>query len=308
MRDGRRGAALLLVLWTVVLASALAFGASHVVQHSTAAARHRIALLEASWILDGCIAQVAALSATWGKDSEPSTPDAVQQRWRDFDGYVLATTADCASTVTVTPSGSVRNVNTLDAEGFRRLLRGAGANAADAARLTDAMLDWRDADRDSRVDGAERDWYLARRRLPPRDAALASAAEIRSVRGYAHGEWPLRDVGPLDLLGTEPTAISLPHTAAAVLATVPGISTALAHRIVQAQARRDGPETLDQLVAWTVGADRDSLLRHYAHARALVVDAPAAWRVVFREPPAEIELTAVRSGRRVAIRRVRERP
>jgi type II secretory pathway component PulK len=50
--------------------------------------------------------------------------------------------------------------------------------------LTEALLDWRDADDIPRSSGAESAWYASERRPTPRNGPLASVDELFLVRGF----------------------------------------------------------------------------------------------------------------------------
>lgn len=76
------------------------------------------------------------------------------------------------------------HINTATADQLRRLLLALHLDARQADRLAQAIADWRDADRMTRLNGAERAEYLrAGRVMLPDDAPFASVSTLRLVVG-----------------------------------------------------------------------------------------------------------------------------
>jgi general secretion pathway protein K len=93
-------------------------------------------------------------------------------------------------------SGKV-NVNTASEEQIRALVEAAGIEKNEADLITDSILDWRDSDREHRLNGAEDDYYQT---LDPpykaKNRRLETVEELLLVRGirteYFYG-YPQRD-------------------------------------------------------------------------------------------------------------------
>jgi len=164
----RRGFALLATLWLVVMLSGVTAVSLVLTHRYIWTARNRVWLRRAEWARNACL---AILHARYSQrpvsaprlDSLPRMPriDLGRGAW-------------CG--VEVDHPERRLNLNTADAPVLRQLL---GRDD-----LTDAMLDWRDADDLPRPSGAESEWYLARRRATPRNGHLASVGELLLVRGF----------------------------------------------------------------------------------------------------------------------------
>ncbi len=84
----------------------------------------------------------------------------------------------------ITDEGARVNVNTSAPDRIDRLLRGLGLDKSVRDTIGDSLQDWRDANEEHRLNGAESDYYLA---LPvpyrSRNANLESVAELLQIRG-----------------------------------------------------------------------------------------------------------------------------
>jgi general secretion pathway protein K len=88
--------------------------------------------------------------------------------------------------VTARDVGTALNLNTVDGDGLRRFLRTFALSADRADRITQSLLDWRDADDLRRPNGAEGAEYLRLGApLLPANTRLRSVAELRHVSGMS---------------------------------------------------------------------------------------------------------------------------
>ncbi len=309
-RFDRRGFALLAVLWIMVGVSALALLANLAARRAVATSANRLSLTRAQWRAEDCleraraaIADVLAGRASWSL-SAGSSPAG----WGTLDRAVtrspLLTEAHCD--VALRAAGTAVDVNAADAEQLGRLFRAVGLPGPQSDSLTDAILDWRDADDIPRPLGAERAWYDAHHRIPPRNGSFADVRELRRVRGYDEA---LALAPSLDtLLSVEPGRIVPDRVPLAVLASLPGI----------------GPEALARVVDWrgrgipignwpvlreALSPDARAMLdARYRDLVRLTTQDPEAWcltaRAVVGEAPslmATIEVQLVRAGDRAAV-------
>src|SRR5690606_17924319 len=76
------------------------------------------------------------------------------------------------------------DLNEAPPELIEAALRAADVGPAEAARLADAILDWRDADDERRLQGAEAPDYRSRGAPGPRNAPLRSLDELLAVAGF----------------------------------------------------------------------------------------------------------------------------
>lgn len=205
----RKGFALLTALWLVVLVGAAVAGGLADGRVAVAASRNRLRLLRAEWARDAC-AEIA------------------RQR--------LALEPTRAGLEPVDLGGGASCEARIDRPAARLSLNHASADMLVAlfgdSSLADALLDWRDADTVARPHGAERAWYLARGRRPPRDGAFAEVAELRFVRGFEG-----LDAGLLGgwLTTRSDGLVDLTLAPREVLASLPGVTWGDAERLHHAR-------------------------------------------------------------------------
>lgn len=165
-RDGQRGAALLLVLWTALLLSVVLAGAlgSARIEAKIASARHL--QFEADLALRAAL-DLAAWKIAAG-EHEGDGPIV-----SDFMLYGFAVTVDYSI------EGEKLDVNRSDELLIASFLRTVGIEAANADRLAAEIADWRDEDGLPRPNGAE-------------------AGDYASARGKTIGDRPFDGVGELN--------------------------------------------------------------------------------------------------------------
>jgi type II secretory pathway component PulK len=284
----RRGFALLAVLWTMMGVSALAMVALIAAREAVATAQYRTAVLRGTWFAEDCIARARAAIDVALTDDE--------SLWRGLDSLVprspLVTSAGCD--VRLVPTGVALNVNAATGDQLRALFRALDLGGPRADSMADAVLDWCDADDDPRPFGAERAWYIANGRFPPRNGPIASLDELRHVRGFDPVTLP--DSVLRSVLTVEPGRIVWDRAPLAVLASLPGVTPP-----VLAQVANQRAHGLAINVADLVGSNAIEL-------QALTAAEPDRWLLTARSGPATIELALAHTGRRAAIVRRRTMP
>ena len=179
MSDGRkagmRGAALLLVMWLIVLLTALvgAFAMTAKIEHLQGRVLHR-----------GLVAQQAARAGIEYaihrvEVNDPRRkwlPDGRDYPWR-FD--------DAELTIRITDESGKVDLNQADATLLATLFTVLGSEQADAARVAGAILDWRDPDPLTQPSGGaeDPDYASAGRAHGAKDALFESVAEVEQVLG-----------------------------------------------------------------------------------------------------------------------------
>lgn len=173
---GSRGAALLLVLWLVVLLTALVGGFALVA---------RVEHMQGRVLVRGLVAQNAARAGfeyamTRLAEVQPERqwrPDGQPYPWRYAGAEVEVQIVD--------ESGKV-DLNQADATVLSGLLEALGSDPADAARLAAAMIDWRDPDPLTQPAGGaeDPDYASAGRPYGAKDAAFEGIAELEQVLGF----------------------------------------------------------------------------------------------------------------------------
>lgn len=302
----RTGFALLAVLWIILAAASLGMTIVFASRESVAAARNRGSATRAMWHAHDCLertraAIAAALEGAGAQASQRESP------WVALDTVVArsAPVAAMPCDVELRPTGRSIDVNTADDQMIRVSLRAAGIASARADSMTDALLDWRDADDVPRPLGAERVWYVESRRLTPRNGALASDRELALVRGF--GVDPMLDT----LLGVESGRIFLARAPLAVIAGLPGMGEEALARIAERRVRGSEAVDLLALAAELSPEARAWLVARYAELTRLTSPEPDAWIATSsgrdRGSPvtAVIEARLVRAGTRAAVLRRR---
>lgn len=163
-----RGAALLVVILGLALAAA---AAGAILLTARAEVDETRLLTEAARARALADAGVELAAARLLADEPP--PGAFTAR---FDGADIA--------VTIEDEAGKVDFNEAPAELIEAALRAAGVAPAEAARLADAIVDWRDADDERRLQGAEAMEYRNRGLPGPRNAPLRSLDELRAVAGF----------------------------------------------------------------------------------------------------------------------------
>lgn len=304
--NSRGGFALLAVLGIVVAVAALGLTITFAARESVATARNRVGGARAMWRAHDCVERARAVIAEALEEQQDHRPSGASP-WVSLDSLVARSSIVAATScrLELRATGTTMDVNAADDEMLRRALRAAGIVPARGDSMTDALLDWRDADDASRPLGAERAWYAAAGRPPPRNGALASIREIALVRGFEGG-------AVLDtILGVESGRIFLARAPLPVIAGLPGIGEEALGRIVERRARSASNVELLTLAAELSVEARAMLVAHYAELARLTTPEPDAWIVTSRERDASSPVTAavevrlVRAGTRAAVVRRR---
>jgi type II secretory pathway component PulK len=302
----RRGFAMITMLWVIAVASVIAASAALVGRRAVGASRNRAELERAYWIATGCASRAQAAIDALLQDG--STDDAATLAWRLLDRRLRrAITFDRSCDVELEAAGTRLDVNLASNEMISRLLAALGVSDVASREMVEALGDWKDSDDVVRSGGAERDWYLAQRREPPRNGPLADVRELARVRGFER-------IADFDtVLGTDGTRVSLATAPVSVLMSVPGVTRETAEAI--AQLRDDGTPVGD--LAALLGnsgnsgaispSSADSLTARYADAAHVTTATPDAWVLTVRAtsgfPPnrALLELRLTRDGTRCRI-------
>ncbi len=136
------------------------------------------------------------------------------------------------------------NLNTSPPDRFDRLLQGLGLTKADRDTINDSLQDWRDANDEHRLNGAESDDYYLKLAVPYRahNANLESVSELLQIKGVTpeiyYGREGTR--GLVDLVTVKSSQIPVNvNTASPEVLRAQGLSDAEIIDIVQ--SRHLGP-------------------------------------------------------------------
>jgi general secretion pathway protein K len=239
-RRSERGSALVFVLWIALIISILA---------ATAAVAARGRVIETR-VENAAAREVSALRTAlditaWRIALQGRVGlNALPQRIPVGDHLVE---------VSLAPTHGRVDINMADETAWMRVFAAAGAPDAIARRLTDEILDWRDADIAVRPFGAERANYAGLRGKEIGDRAFASVEELILVRSMTPGRLAciqpyltaFGGTGPVQ--GAPPGDFQAPQRA-------DGVRAALRARLISDEAR--GGRALDGLVQFGVGETR----------------------------------------------------
>ena len=174
-----RGAALLLVLWLIVLLSALV--GAFALTAKTEALQGRV-------LYHGIVAEQAAragldYAVTRIEQTDPRLqwlPDGRDYRWRF---------ADAGITVKIVDESGKIDLNQADAVLLGALFEVAGSDRGQASQMAGAILDWRDPDPLTQPAGGaeDPDYASAGRVYGAKDALFESVAEVEQVLGMTPG-------------------------------------------------------------------------------------------------------------------------
>ncbi len=289
MRNARAGFVVITVLWFMVGIVSLAMLGTQLSRGAIGTVANRVALTRAEWRAEACLAAVLASHAALVHGD-----DRRHGRLHTLIGSADAVAA-CPGRVTVEPVGARLPINSAPESQLRRTLVAAGIPRASADSLTDALLDWRDADDSARTYGAEARWYARMGRRPPRNAPIADLAELRFVRGFEAWLGPDAGEGLDAILALDSARVAISVAPAAVLAGLPGFSAHTARLVERHFTQGDAsvPELL--AVAGILPSDeRDALSQAYAGlVEAATID-PEGWRIRVRSSGVRDSAHAVR--------------
>jgi len=170
------GAALLLVLWLIVLLTALvgAFAMTARVEH-----------MQGQVLARGLAADSAARAGLEYALHRLALGDPRLQWQADGRVYDWQYAGAKVEVRIVSETGKV-DLNEADATLLSGLLQALGSDAGEAARLAGAIIDWRDHDSLTQISGGAEDagYASAGRAYGAKDAAFESIAELEQVLGF----------------------------------------------------------------------------------------------------------------------------
>ena len=306
-QPSRRGFALLTVLWLLSTIGVVALAATALGRDEFNAASNRIALERATWIAEGCAAELRAVIADSLRSTE-KVPDAQDRLWTRLRSTIeTARFSDSTCVVEAEAAGDRLDVNTATPEQLDRLFDAAGIDG-DPSSLRDALLDWIDPDDEARPSGAEADWYRVAGRRLPRNAPIADAREITRIKGF-------EGLASLErFISTEDPQISVATAPPTVLAAVPAFSPAIVDRILQLRAANRPINDLSIVLAGVPESDADSAMARFPEILRVTTLVPPVWIVTVKAairptaPAIELEQRLARNGSGPIVMRTRVTP
>lgn len=255
-REG--GIALILVIWVVTLLLVIAGSFLYAMRTDARAARNAALIARGDAIAQAAVSRALyelfkpqGGGLVWKRDGTP-------REW-SFDGATV--------TIRFADESAKIDINTANNELLRGLFRSAGMGEEEAAKLLDAVLDWRDQDSLKRPNGAEEpDYVQAGLKGRPANHPFLSTEELQLVLGMRPEVY--QRIMPMITVYSRQAGVN-PHVAErAVLLAIPAIQEEQVDAFLaeREQARREGrlPPILlaagaygsyGQLAAVTVRAD-----------------------------------------------------
>ena len=220
----QRGVALIIVLWLTVLLTVIAAGFAYSMRTEALAARNAVALAQMRALADGAISRVAFELMRPRTAAESWAFDGTVHYWQE-DGATIAANA-------VDESGKI-DLNTAPDALLRNLFEtAAGVDDDTAARLIDAIGDWKDADDVRRPQGAEAPEYQAAGlSYKPANAPFETVAELQRV------------------LGMTPALYAAVADSLTVFSRQPSVNPAYASRATLLALPNATPEVVDAYIA-----------------------------------------------------------
>jgi general secretion pathway protein K len=228
----QEGVALVLVIWVVTLLMVIAGSFLYAMRTDARAARNAALIARGDAIAHAAISRaLLELFKTqgspeiWKREGEP-------RRWF-FDGIEVI--------VRLNDESAKIDVNSANNELLKGLFRHAGMGEEEAAKLLDAVLDWRDSDSLTRSNGAEEPQYTqAGLKSRPANYPFQSTEELQLVLGMRAEVY--QRIAPMITVYSRQSGVN-PHFAQrSVLLSIPGISAEAVDLFIadREAARRDG--------------------------------------------------------------------
>ncbi|HEX4782424.1 MAG TPA: hypothetical protein VH301_16820 [Usitatibacter sp.] len=213
-RRSQSGVALVIVMWVAVLISVIA--ASFIVErHSEALIIHNsISMARAEAIADAGVQR--AVWELYRTDNAPEAwkRDGTVQAW-SFDGVPVK--------VEIRDESAKIDINTASDALLLGLFQSIGMSEDDAARMVDAIVDWRDPDSFKRPNGAEEPEYAAAGlTYKPANAPFQAIEELQLVLGMRADIY--RRVAPMITVYSRQSGVNPQLASRDVLLAIPGVT------------------------------------------------------------------------------------
>ena len=214
MRRSQQGVALVLVMWVAVLLAVIA--SSFIVErHSEQLVIHNsISMARAEAIADAGVQR--AVWELYRTDNAPEAwkRDGTVQSW-SFDGVPVK--------VEIRDESAKIDINTASDALLLGLFVSIGMADEDAAKVVDAILDWRDADSFKRPNGAEEPEYAAAGlSYKPANAPFQAIEELQLVLGLRPDIY--RRIAPMITVYSRQNGVNPQLASRDVLLAIPGVT------------------------------------------------------------------------------------
>ena len=276
--NGRQdGMALVVVLWLIVLLSIMAAGHTRGTHVDTQLAARQLAVAQARGYAEAGINHTALMLLSVKGQEVP------------VDGRIFGISIDDTTvTLAVRRATGLVDLNTASPDVLDAAVRAAGIEDARRRAVVDAILDWRDGDNLSHLDGIEdADYAAAGLPWSSRDGAFAAIDELRYIPGI--GQDVFERLAPLVTVFSEKPGVDLRLAPPILAEAVTGNRIEQASQDFDAPASRSrGPRTGTFHIYATVEAQSGAVAAIEAVVTAeRSADEPIIVRE-WREPPRQV--------------------
>ena len=276
--NGRQdGMALVVVLWLIVLLSIMAAGHTRGTHVDTQLAARQLAVAQARGYAEAGINHTALMLLSVKGQEVP------------VDGRIFGISIDDTTvTLAVRQATGLVDLNTASPDVLDAAVRAAGIEDARRRAVVDAILDWRDGDNLSHLDGIEdADYAAAGLPWSSRDGAFAAIDELRYIPGI--GQDVFERLAPLVTVFSEKPGVDLRLAPPILAEAVTGNRIEQASQDFDAPASRSrGPRTGTFHIYATVEAQSGAV----AAIEAVVTTERSADEPIivreWREPPRQV--------------------
>jgi general secretion pathway protein K len=251
MTRRENGVALVLVLWVITLLAVIAANFAFSMRSETYIARNLLFAAQARSLADGGVQRALY---------ELMKPTADLQRWKGDGLTHELNTAGAMLRITIQDESGKIDLNLAPDELLKSLFLSVGVGEDSSVSLLHALQDWRDADKLTRLHGAEEAEYRAAgRSYAPSNDSFETLDELRRVIGMTSELY--RKLAPsLTLYSRQPVVNTLVAPREVLLA-IPGIDPALVEQYVgQRQSQLMANQRVTPMAFSSIFANNSSLL------------------------------------------------
>ena len=232
----QRGIALVLVIWLSTLLMVIAGSFVYAMRTDARAARNAALIAQGDALAQAAVARCVMELYKGQGSPEVWKRDGEARIWA-FDGVEV--------TVRLSDESAKIDINTANNELLKSLFRYAGLSDEDAAKLLDAVLDWRDPDDLKRTYGAEAaDYEAAGLKYRPANYPFQSTEELQLVLGFKPELY--QRIAPMITVYSRQPGVNPQIANRAVLSLIPGVTPEqvdayLAERVLARTEGRPNP-------------------------------------------------------------------
>jgi general secretion pathway protein K len=210
----QRGIALILVIWLSTLLMVIAGSFVYAMRTDARAARNAALIAQGDALAQAAVARCVMELYKGQGSPEVWKRDGEARSWA-FDGVEV--------TVRLSDESAKIDINTANNELLKSLFRYAGLSDEDAAKLLDAVLDWRDPDDLKRTYGAEAaDYEAAGLKYRPANYPFQSTEELQLVLGFKPELY--QRIAPMITVYSRQPGVNPQIATRAVLSLIPGVT------------------------------------------------------------------------------------